>query len=152
MLIRGREDWGICIGKWEGFVKGVPGVAGVNGTEETPGIKGTPGTKGQPGSLSIKFFSLFETQEWKQVEKRGDHFSIGLLGKKLKLDVDLKTGVISFPPEVKDVPRQLHLGFQLPFFIFFVSLTTRQKRTIIWHHLPVQLHRWTNHVECTMKT
>ena len=28
VLIRGKKDWGICIGKWHGFVKGVPGVAG----------------------------------------------------------------------------------------------------------------------------
>ena len=86
MLIRGSKDWGICIGKWQGVVKGVPGVPGVSGTKGTPGtsetpaikgvpgIKGKPGTKGQPGSLSVKFFSLTEKQEWKRVEKCGISF------------------------------------------------------------------------------
>ena len=87
ILIRGSKDWGICIGKWQGVVKGVPGVPGVSGTKGTPGtsetpaikgipgIKGKPGTKGQPGSLSVKFFSLTEKQEWKRVEKCGNQFS-----------------------------------------------------------------------------
>ena len=86
ILIRGSKDWGICIGKWQGVVKGVPGVPGVSGTKGTPGtsetpairgipgIKGKPGTKGQPGSLSVKFFSLTEKQEWKRVEKCGISF------------------------------------------------------------------------------
>ena len=59
ILIRGSKDWGICVGKWEGFVKGVPGVPGVKGTPGNPGVRGTPGIKGQPGFLAIKFFSLF---------------------------------------------------------------------------------------------
>ena len=42
MLIRGSKDWGICIGKWQGVVKGVPGVPGVSGTKGTPGTSKTP--------------------------------------------------------------------------------------------------------------
>ena len=86
ILIRGSKDWGICIGKWQGVVEGVPGVPGVSGTKGTPGtsetpaikgipgIKGKPGTRRQPGSLSVKFFSLTEKQEWKRVEKCGISF------------------------------------------------------------------------------
>ena len=125
MLIRGSKDWGICIGKWQGVVKGVPGVPGVSGTKGTPGtsetpaikgipgIRGKPGTRGQPGSLSVKFFSLTEKQEWKPVEKCGNQISIYLLGKRKKINVDLKTGVISFPAEVKDVPEAIALGFSI---------------------------------------
>ena len=76
----------ICIGKWQGVVEGVPGVPGLSGTKGTPGtsetpaikgipgIKGKPGTRRQPGSLSVKFFSLTEKQEWKRVEKCGISF------------------------------------------------------------------------------
>ena len=113
ILIRGSQDWGICVGKWEGFVKGVPGVPGVKGTSGNPGVRGIPGIKGQPGFLSIKFFSLFGAREWKRVEKRGDIFSICLLGKKITVDVDLRTGMISFPPEVHDVPEAIALGFSI---------------------------------------
>ena len=113
ILIRGSQDWGICVGKWEGFVKGVPGVPGVKGTPGNPGVRGIPGIKGQPGHLSIKFFSLFGAREWKRVEKRGDIFSISLLGKKITVDVDLRTGMISFPPEVHDVPEAIALGFAI---------------------------------------
>ena len=113
ILIRGSQDWGICVGKWEGFVKGVPGVPGVKGTSGNPGVRGIPGIKGQPGFLSIKFFSLFGAHQWKHVEKRGDIFSICLLGKKITVDVDLRTGMISFPPEVHDVPEAIALGFSI---------------------------------------
>ena len=106
MLIRGSKDWGICIGKRQGVVEGVPGVPDVSGTKGTPGtsetpaikgipgIKGKPGTRREPGSLSVKFFSLTEKQEWKRVEKCGNQFSVYLLGKRKKINVDLKTGVI----------------------------------------------------------
>ena len=72
MLIRGCKDWGICIGKWKGAVKGVPGVPGIKGSEGSPGVKGTPGVKGQPGDLCIEFFSLFGVQECKRVRKQGE--------------------------------------------------------------------------------
>ena len=118
ILIRGSKDWGICIGKWDGFVKGVAGVAGVRGKPGEPGIKGTPGIKGQPGSLSIKFFSLFEKQEWKLAEKRGDQFSIGHLSGKInstrsQFNVNLRTGAISILPEVQEVPEAIALGFSI---------------------------------------
>ena len=63
ILIRGSEDWGICIGSWKGLVQGMPGVPGVPGVPDKSGIKGTPGIQGKPGLLSIKFFSLFGEQE-----------------------------------------------------------------------------------------
>ena len=63
LLIRGSKDWGICIGKWDGFVKGVWGRLGRKGEPGKPGTRGTPGIEGQPGSLSIKFFSLSGRQE-----------------------------------------------------------------------------------------
>ena len=113
ILIRGSQDWGICVGKWEGLVKGVPGVPGVKGTPDKPGVKGTPGKKSQPGQLSIKFFSLFGTNEWKHVEKRGDKFSIDLLGKKMTVDVDLRTGIISCQTEAHDVPKAIARGFSI---------------------------------------
>jgi len=113
VLIRGSQDWGICVGKWEGFVKGVPGVPGKEGTPDNPGVKGIPGIKGQPGHLSIKFFSLFGSCEWKHVEKRGDKFIIVLLGKKITVEVDLRSGMISFPPEVQDLPEAIALGFSI---------------------------------------
>ena len=94
ILIRGSRDWGICIGKWEGFVQGLPGIRGVRGKPFKPGIEGIPGIQGKPGFLSIKFFSLFGEQEWKQVQGQGDVFLISLLSKKRNLKVDLRTGVI----------------------------------------------------------
>ena len=112
-LIRGSEDWGICVGKWEGCVKGVPGVPGVKGTPNNPGVKGTRGIEGRPGQLSIKFFSLFGTREWKHVQKRGDMFSIALLGETTTVDVDLRKGIISFPAEVQGVPEAVALGFSV---------------------------------------
>ena len=99
ILIRGSHDWGICVGKWKGFVKGVTGV---------------PGTKGKPGRLSIKFFSLFGKCEWKYVKKgRRDKFSIGLVGRKKKIHVDLRRGMISFSSEVRDIPEAIALGFSI---------------------------------------
>ena len=112
VLIRGSQDWGICVGKWKGFVEGVPGVPGVKETPEKHSVKGTPGIKGQPGRLSIKFFSLFGTREWKHVEKRGDEFSISF-GKKATVVVNLRTGMISFPPKVHGVPEAIALGFSI---------------------------------------
>ena len=118
ILIRGSKDWGICIGKWDGVVKGVAGVAGVPGKPGEPGIKGKPGIKGHPGSLSITFFSLFEKQEWKLAETRGDQFSIGHLSGKInptrsQFNVNLRTGVISILPEVQEVPEAIALGFSI---------------------------------------
>ena len=113
IFLRGSQDWGICVGKWEGFVKGVPRVPGVKGTPDKPGVQGTPGKKSQPGQLSIKFFSLFGTNEWKHVEKRGDKFSIDLLGKKMTVDVDLRTGIISCQTAAHDVPKAIALGFSI---------------------------------------
>jgi len=102
ILIRGSQDWGICVGKWKGLVQGVPGVPG------------TPGIKGQPGHLSIEFFSLIGTRGWKHVRQREDKFSIvfGAL-KNTTVDVDLRNGTISFPPEVHDVPEAIALGFSV---------------------------------------
>lgn len=166
ILIRGSKDWGICIGKWQGVVKGVPGVPGVSGTKGTPGtsetpairgipgIKGKPGTKGQPGSLSVKFFSLTEKQEWKRVEKCGNQFSIYLLGKRKKINVDLKPVQSHFQQRCKMFPRRLHLGFQLPFSIFSANLITRQNGTTaaILHLQSVKMPRSRNHEEYTTKT
>ena len=44
ILIRGSKDWGICIEKWEGCVKGVPGKPGV------PPVPGVPGKPDEPGT------------------------------------------------------------------------------------------------------
>ena len=40
-----------------------------------------------------------------------NQFSVYLLGKRKKLNVDLKTGVISLTAEVQDVPEAIALGF-----------------------------------------
>ena len=97
-LIRGSKDWGICIGKWEGYVRGVPG------TRETRGIPGNP------GYLKIKFFSLVETNEWITLHKNNMtnfeiYFPTGTC------TVDLRTGEISFPKRVDHVPESIALGF-----------------------------------------
>ena len=106
---RSKKDWGICISKWHGFVKGVPGVAGVKGTEGNRGVRGTPGVKGRPGRLSLKFFSLFGKQGWKQISQTSqEKFSINLLG---GTSVDLRKGQISFPAEIQDVPEAIAIGF-----------------------------------------
>ncbi|KAK2573056.1 hypothetical protein P5673_002087 [Acropora cervicornis] len=112
VLIRGKKDWGICIGKWHGFVKGVPGVAGVKGTEGNRGVRGTPGVKGQPGRLLLKFFALFGMQGWKLISQASqEKFSINLLGGTSRLNVDLRKGQISFPAEIQDVPEAIAIGF-----------------------------------------
>ena len=51
-------------------------------------------------------------------------------------------------------PRQLHLGFQLPFFTFSANLITRQKGTMaaILHLQSVKMPRSRNHAEYTTKT
>ena len=90
MLIRGCKDWGICIGKWKGVAKGVPGVPGIGGSEGSPGVKGTPGVKGQPGYLCIEFFSMSGAQEWKRVNKNEENFRVSLSGKE-KVYVNLRT-------------------------------------------------------------
>lgn len=59
IFIRGSKDWGICVGKWDGFVKGVFGVFGVKGECGKLGVKGIFGIKGQLGRLIFKFFLLF---------------------------------------------------------------------------------------------
>ena len=105
-LIRGSKDWGICIGKWKGYVKGILSVA-PNG----PGKRGTRGIPGNPGHLTIKFFSLFGTNEWREVYNHPTIFSISLPGG--KWTVDLRTGEISFPEKVEHVPESIALGFAI---------------------------------------
>ena len=112
MLIRGCKDWSICIGKWKGVVKGVPGVPGIKGSEGSPGVKGTPGVKGQPGDLCIEFFSLSGVQEWKRVRKQGENFRVSLSEREI-VNVDLRTGVISFPSAISAVPESIALGFSI---------------------------------------
>ena len=99
-LVRGSKDWGICIGKWDGYVRGVPG------TRETRGIPGNP------GYLEIKFFSLFETNKWIPVYKNNMndfkiYFPTGTF------TVDRRTGEISFPAQVDHVPESIALGFAI---------------------------------------
>ena len=112
MLIRGCKDWGICIGKWKGVVKGVPGVPGIGGSEGSPGVKGTPGVKGQPGYLCIEFFSWSGAQEWKKVNKNEENFRVSL-SEKEKVYVNLRTGAISFTHAVSAVPESIVLGFSI---------------------------------------
>ena len=99
-LVRGSKDWGICIGKWEGYVRGVPGT------------RGTHGIPGSPGQLKIKFFSLVETNEWITLYKNSMtnfeiYFPTGTC------TVDLRTGKISFPERVDHVPESIALGFAI---------------------------------------
>ena len=104
-LVRGSKDWGICIGKWEGYVRGVPAVAPSKRSRW-----GTRGIPGNPGYLKIKFFSLVETNEWITSYKNNMtnfeiYFPTGTC------TVDLRTGEISFPARVDHVPESIALGF-----------------------------------------
>lgn len=98
-LVRGSKDWGICIGKWEGYVRGVPG------TRKTRGIPGNP------GYLVIKFFSLAKTTKGYRTVHRNNMTDFEINFPKGKWRVDLRTGEISFPELVDHVPESIALGF-----------------------------------------
>ena len=109
MLIRGQRDWGICVGKWEGFVQGVPGEP------QEEGIQGDPKTPGQPGHLKVKFFSLHrERRSWQPVSREGFGYRITVAAdRNASIDVNLRLGTVVFPPQVDDVPESLALGFSV---------------------------------------
>lgn len=46
-------DWGVVVGEWSGFRKGVAGTPGVKGVQ-----RGVPGIPGKPGCLMLAFYQL----------------------------------------------------------------------------------------------
>lgn len=46
-------DWGVVVGEWSGFRRGVAGTPGVKGVQ-----RGVPGIPGKPGCLMLAFYQL----------------------------------------------------------------------------------------------
>ena len=102
MLVRGERDWGICVGRWEGFVSREP-------DDELDSVP----SRGEPGSLEIKFFSLHKkSRGWRTVRRNCFTYHVTIPGNK-GVEVNLETGTITFPPQIDDVPESLALGMAI---------------------------------------
>ncbi|KAK3600650.1 hypothetical protein CHS0354_031563 [Potamilus streckersoni] len=102
LIKNARGDWGICLGKWTGFRKGIPGIKGPKNS--------IPGTPGSPGTLTINFLKI-ETGEWLKGE-------LGYLRNKFKfnmesMEVDLKKGIIQVDTASNEVSENLALAFSV---------------------------------------
>lgn len=68
MLIKDHHgDWGIVIGKWEGFQRAIPGRPGIPGGPGQAPVPGVPGIPGILGYLAIRFYNI-RTRQWQEVQ------------------------------------------------------------------------------------
>ena len=102
MLIRGREDWGILLGKWVGYKRSR--------------------TRGKSGFLQLSFYSLHGDVGTANVFRKPKSFkySVGTVydphgsnKARLPVDVDLASGQIKIPATMEDVPEALALGMSV---------------------------------------
>ena len=91
MLIRGRKDWGICIGKWQ---------------------KGKL-FKRSTGHVDIKFFSLNGTKSWCQVRKYKEGLYLIYIDSSNYVYIDLKRGIFVLPPVTQFIPELIALAFSV---------------------------------------
>ncbi|KAL9978364.1 hypothetical protein ACROYT_G015865 [Oculina patagonica] len=91
MLIRGRKDWGICIGKWK---KNMGGLA---------------------GDLVIKFFSLHGKKGWCLVNQYWEEmFSIYFDSSMTNyVEIDLTRGKFNVSPASQNIPEAIALAFSV---------------------------------------
>ncbi len=88
MLIRGRKDWGICIGKWE------TGKFG--------------------GDLVIKFFSLHGKKGWCPVYNWRERHKIYFDSSKTNyVEIDLERSIFYVSPATQNIPEAIALAFSV---------------------------------------
>ena len=97
MLVRGRHDWGIVLGRWLYFKRNTFG--------------------GDPGYLQLGCYSIERDKGYMEVKRSSNSlvYSIGLPQKGNTLPsgfihVDLATGRVTVPRECENVPEALALG------------------------------------------
>ncbi|KAL3852861.1 hypothetical protein ACJMK2_016470 [Sinanodonta woodiana] len=97
-------DWGICVGRWAGFRKGIPVIAGRRGQQ------GRRGTRGLPGTLKVSFYKM-STRRW-------THFFLGYLTGEINfrmesVQADLYRGSIEVNTDQNEVAENLALVFSV---------------------------------------
>ena len=90
MLIRGQEDWGVCIGKWE------------KGSDQQ--------IKDSESFLRIKFFKLFGKRGWCSVQKSPGGLYVIKIASQSMVRVDLKKSQIIISPRSQDIPEIIALA------------------------------------------
>ncbi|CAH1238406.1 Hypp5584 [Branchiostoma lanceolatum] len=109
ILIKGKTDWGICVGKWEGFRPGVPGKPGIPSVDGRPPIKGVKGVPMNPGHLKVGFYSLQGKQGWQLAVRRDK----GMTFQMDCVSVNITNGKIIIPAHVEQVPEAIALAFAI---------------------------------------
>ena len=91
ILIRGRKDWGICIGKWQ---------------------KGNLFNR-SAGQVEITFFSLHGTKGWCEVRKYKEGLYLIYIDSSNYVYVDLKRGIFVVSPASQNIPEIIALAFSV---------------------------------------
>ncbi|KAL3852091.1 hypothetical protein ACJMK2_015777 [Sinanodonta woodiana] len=96
-------DWGICVGSWTGFRRGIPGI---RAQRNRMGKRGVPGS---PGTLKVSFYKM-STRRW-------THLDLGYLAKNFtfkmeSVQADLYQGLIEVYTN-EEVAENLALVFSV---------------------------------------
>ncbi|XP_078364164.1 uncharacterized protein LOC144648506 [Oculina patagonica] len=91
MLIRGRKDWGICIGKWQ---------------------KGKL-LRRSAGQVEITFFSLHGTKGWCEVRKYKEGLYLIYIDSSDYVFIDFKRGIFVVSPASQNIPEIIALAFSV---------------------------------------
>ena len=91
MLIRGRNDWGICVGKWQ---------------------KGKR-FKRSAGKVEITFFSIQGARGWCEVRKYKEGLYLIYIDSNNYVYVDLKRGIFVVSPAAQDIPEIIAAAFSV---------------------------------------
>ena len=97
MLVRGADDWAMCIGKWQ-----------------QSSINGGQNRYQRPYYLKIKVFKLYGERSWCSVRKSQGGVYLIKVDSKTVIRVDLKIGEIVISPSAQDIPECLALAFSVP--------------------------------------
>ena len=91
MLVRGRKDWGICIGKWQ---------------------RGKMFSR-SAGQVKIRLFKIHGASRWCEVGNDKGGLYLICLDSGTSLHVDLHRGVFSISPSARDIPEMVALALSV---------------------------------------
>lgn len=97
MLIRGRKDWGVCVGKWQQQIK--------------PRFQSA--YRFGPNFVNIRFFKLFGKQGWCVVKKAAFGTFVIRINSNTVIRLDLRKSKIYVSPNAQDIPEAVALALSV---------------------------------------
>lgn len=97
MLIRGKKDWAVCIGKWQHERNPLQGII----------------SRGSQGFVGIRVFKLFDKQSWCVVKKSRFGTFVIKMDSNTLIRLHLRKSKIDISPQTQAIPEAVALGMSV---------------------------------------